>query len=135
MFGSGPARRLIATMTPDGPDMLEVIPGGQSGIPTHPQQADQLKQLWLVNDYKSLHVDLDDVLDNAAATVDLVCGNAVVTVGEQCDDGNLENGDGCNAKCQIEIPIPTVSEWGLIVMVLLLLTVGSIIFSRRRQLT
>lgn len=30
-------------------------------------------------------------------------------------------------------PIPTVSEWGLIVLMLLLLTAGTIIFARRRQ--
>ncbi len=31
-----------------------------------------------------------------------VCGDSVVAVGEQCDDGNLTTGDGCNANCQIE---------------------------------
>lgn len=27
------------------------------------------------------------------------CGNAFVEVGEQCDDGNVAGGDGCNATC------------------------------------
>ena len=31
-----------------------------------------------------------------------VCGNGYVTINEQCDDGNHDNGDGCNALCQIE---------------------------------
>jgi cysteine-rich repeat protein len=30
------------------------------------------------------------------------CGNGVLDSGEQCDDGNTKNGDGCNAICQIE---------------------------------
>lgn len=30
------------------------------------------------------------------------CGNLVVEFGEQCDDGNSFNGDGCDAFCQIE---------------------------------
>ena len=31
-----------------------------------------------------------------------VCGNAIVEVGEQCDDGNRRNGDGCDNRCQWE---------------------------------
>lgn len=30
------------------------------------------------------------------------CGSGVRGPGEQCDDGNLANGDGCDATCQIE---------------------------------
>jgi cysteine-rich repeat protein len=30
------------------------------------------------------------------------CGNGWNEAGEACDDGNQENGDGCNASCQIE---------------------------------
>jgi fibro-slime domain-containing protein len=33
----------------------------------------------------------------------LNCGNGVIDKGEQCDDGNRENGDGCNRICQIEV--------------------------------
>jgi cysteine-rich repeat protein len=31
-----------------------------------------------------------------------VCGNATVEVGEQCDDGNTANADGCSNICQLE---------------------------------
>jgi hypothetical protein len=31
-----------------------------------------------------------------------VCGNGVVEAGEQCDDGNVDNGDGCDENCDIE---------------------------------
>lgn len=31
------------------------------------------------------------------------CGNNVIEQGEQCDDGNIMPGDGCNASCQTEI--------------------------------
>ncbi len=30
------------------------------------------------------------------------CGNGMIEPPEQCDDGNTQNGDGCNANCQIE---------------------------------
>jgi len=34
------------------------------------------------------------------------CGNLLLETGEQCDDGNLDNGDGCSSTCQIETPEP-----------------------------
>lgn len=35
-----------------------------------------------------------------------VCGNGILEPGEQCDDGNVINGDGCSSTCQIEIGAP-----------------------------
>ena len=32
-----------------------------------------------------------------------MCGNAVLESGEQCDDGNVNDGDGCSALCDVEI--------------------------------
>ena len=31
-----------------------------------------------------------------------ICGDAVLEVGESCDDGNTANGDGCSSICSIE---------------------------------
>jgi len=31
-----------------------------------------------------------------------LCGNGVLNPGEQCDDGNRDDHDGCSARCQIE---------------------------------
>lgn len=62
------------------------------------------------------------------------CGDDVVDTGEACDDGNMMNGDGCSSACEVEEGvIPTVSEWGLILMTLLLLTIGKIVFQPRRS--
>lgn len=33
------------------------------------------------------------------------CGNGTVDTGEECDDGNTTNGDGCDALCQFEPPV------------------------------
>ena len=30
------------------------------------------------------------------------CGDGVVAISEQCDDGSNANGDGCSALCQVE---------------------------------
>jgi cysteine-rich repeat protein len=35
-----------------------------------------------------------------------VCGDGHVDAGEQCDDGNTTNGDGCSASCTTETPPP-----------------------------
>jgi cysteine-rich repeat protein len=39
--------------------------------------------------------------------IECVCGNGVVEPGEQCDDGNLTNGDGCSETCETEQPPST----------------------------
>ncbi|MCX4242790.1 DUF4215 domain-containing protein [Paraliomyxa miuraensis] len=33
-----------------------------------------------------------------------VCGNGLIEVGEECDDGNAFDGDGCSASCFVEAP-------------------------------
>jgi cysteine-rich repeat protein len=33
---------------------------------------------------------------------DSVCGDALVSAGEECDDGNTSNGDGCSSQCAHE---------------------------------
>ncbi len=33
-----------------------------------------------------------------------VCGNEIVEEGEECDDGNTADGDGCSSSCEIEPP-------------------------------
>ncbi len=35
-----------------------------------------------------------------------ICGNGVVAIPEECDDGNLINGDGCSSACTLEGPPP-----------------------------
>ncbi len=39
---------------------------------------------------------------DAAAVSAIRCGDLVIGPGEQCDDGNAYNGDGCSAQCQLE---------------------------------
>jgi len=112
MFSSGPARRLLATMTPGCPQVQEVIPGGENGAPGSPNGTDQLAY-WLVNANKPLPVCLSEVIANGVQTDHLSCGNGVRDPGEACDDGNTNNGDGCNSACRVSPVItclaPTVS--------------------------
>jgi penicillin amidase len=55
MFGSGPARRFVGELTSDGPDAVEVLPGGNSGQLGDPRYANQLGR-WLTNRYHPLRV-------------------------------------------------------------------------------
>ncbi len=70
----------------------------------------------------------------------IICGDGLVEGAEECDDGNLEDGDGCSSTCELdEQPtavniIPTLSQWGIIAMAVVLGIVGSV-FIRRRILT
>jgi cysteine-rich repeat protein len=41
-----------------------------------------------------------------------VCGNGIVETGEECDDGNNIDGDGCSATCTIEAGSSNSWSWG-----------------------
>ncbi|NMC69299.1 MAG: DUF4215 domain-containing protein, partial [Myxococcales bacterium] len=42
-------------------------------------------------------------LSHACAAQDTGCGNGVVEAGEECDDGNRNDFDGCSGRCFVEI--------------------------------
>ena len=44
----------------------------------------------------------EETMTTQTKVVTIVCGNGIVQTGEQCDDGNLINGDGCSSVCMIE---------------------------------
>lgn len=47
--------------------------------------------------------DLIEIKTNENDTAPIIiCGNGIVEQGEQCDDGNAVNGDGCSSQCKIE---------------------------------
>ena len=62
------------------------------------------------------------------------CGNGIVEYGEACDDGNEDETDFCLSTCQLRSSIPTVSEWGLLAMTLLVLSAGTVVLMRRRAI-
>lgn len=62
------------------------------------------------------------------------CGDGIVDApGEDCDDGNVANGDGCSASCQDEPPppVPAISGPGAVLLVVLLLATAALVLRRR----
>ena len=74
---------------------------------------------------------------------DPVCGNGIKEPGEQCDLGKANGAPGCSPKvcdcdsdCKLATDIvPAISEWGLLVMVLIGLVAGTVMFGRKRAAT
>ena len=72
------------------------------------------------------------------------CGNGIVEdPHEECDDGNLENGDGCNSKCATEaappraVPVDDVAVEVIVIIatiavLMILLAIGSIFVFRAK---
>ncbi|PIP75996.1 hypothetical protein COW86_00600, partial [Candidatus Kuenenbacteria bacterium CG22_combo_CG10-13_8_21_14_all_39_9] len=58
----------------------------------------------------------DNIFINYKPVSAPVCGNGTQETGEQCDDGNLENNDGCSPSCQIEQIEPAVIQPGDIII-------------------
>ncbi len=71
---------------------------------------------------------------NDDSDCDPVCGNGVRETGEECDDGNADEEDGCTSACMSSQPVPAVSQWGLVVLALMLLVAGKVYFGRREAL-
>jgi large repetitive protein len=47
-------------------------------------------------------ISLHGCADSSSLGVASYCGNKKVDLGEECDDGNSANRDGCSARCQLE---------------------------------
>lgn len=80
--------------------------------------------------------DCDDVGETATCDADCTtaeCGDGTLntTAGEECDDGNADPADGCNNECMLFVPIPTVSQWGVAVMLGLIMIFGTVAFRNR----
>ena len=62
------------------------------------------KETFIVHDDKSTCVCRETtVLDNGLCKVVPICGNGLFQPAnnEQCDDGNLQDSDGCSSTCNV----------------------------------
>jgi len=89
-----------------------------------------LADLWYVN----IHTDQSPggEIRGQVLRVEPVCGNSLVESGEECDDGNTSDGDGCSADCLVEGPgIPVLPEPGLMLFAVLLLGTSLLMLRHR----
>jgi penicillin amidase len=63
-YGSGPQQRIVVEMTPDGPNIWNAHPGGQSHYPDDPHFSDDA-ELWRKNEAPPLFFHEIDVVKNA----------------------------------------------------------------------
>jgi uncharacterized repeat protein (TIGR01451 family) len=52
--------------------------------------------------------EIDEIIDVGEECT--VCGNGIQEIGEECDDSNIIDGDGCSAICEIESEPPDCSN-------------------------
>ncbi len=61
-----------------------------------------------------------------------MCGNGIKEVGEQCDDGNIDDGDTCTSICQNTAPDTGPIEMLFIILLLSLGGTGYYFYRKRR---
>ncbi|UCE62123.1 MAG: hypothetical protein JSU63_10515, partial [Phycisphaerales bacterium] len=97
--------------------------------------------------------DGDVCTDNDVCTAGICTGNPIPGCGSCVDDADCDDGDACtldactDGVCQHALidsdecqgashnpEMPTVSEWGIVVTLLLLVVAGTLVFGRRETL-
>ncbi len=90
-----------------GLDTDALFPGlcaGSADLTTCVAQQVRCRMCRIVNESNSVLADCDvydDGTANSSCTIAGGCGNAVVEVGEECDDGNADNTDSCLSNCKL----------------------------------
>jgi cysteine-rich repeat protein len=54
--------------------------------------------------------DYNYTVGSGSSGTGAVCGNGIIETGEQCDDSNLVDGDGCSSSCQTETGFSCTGE-------------------------
>ncbi len=68
-----------------------------------------------VESQHEIYCEEDDDSDNSAEryfylSCGTICGNGILEEGEECEDGNNVDGDGCSAECEIEEEAPRCGD-------------------------
>jgi len=83
-------------------DSLDTNKGIRICSPDNPLCVDYYDIYCSESNYQSIEAIIGAGYCEYGTTTSVVCGNGIKETGEQCDDGNTRNGDGCSSTCIIE---------------------------------
>ena len=93
---------IIDITTPEGKNIANLY--NVHNVPLIIELDENIKPQQLIGFHKSEFIK-NWLLNKDVQTKQLsasICGNGIVEIGEQCDDGNSVNGDGCTNSCTIQ---------------------------------
>jgi cysteine-rich repeat protein len=108
---------VVPSASPGGIWALKNYPG-KVNFPTQ-EWGQPMPTFWPTYFYPCEESMIITEIEAAVIVSPIICGNGVVDPGEQCDDGNLINGDGCSSTCKWEPDIdvnPTTWDFGNVVV-------------------
>jgi cysteine-rich repeat protein len=99
-------------------------PGGKCGLLNYPFKWNFPENEWktVVQDWGPEPPPLEycmtfTEIEAAVIVSPIICGNGVADPGEECDDGNLINGDGCDDQCKIpDISVPSSVDFKQVIV-------------------
>ena len=67
-----------------------------------------------------------------------ICGDGIITVYEQCDDGNLQDGDGCDSNCRKSVIKKDYTAYiigfSVAAGIILIIVVGMCIYANKKKI-
>lgn len=99
---------------PDAADVGDTDPGDTD--PDAPADENCTNE---VDDDGDRDVDCDDsdCAEHPACATPAGCGDGALALGEECEDGNTDDGDGCSSRCELESGFVNACGDGVIVAV------------------
>src|SRR5690606_4069743 len=111
-YTAEPSTVVETPTTPDFPAQWEVTPVTVDLLDLKLQPGEALYLRFETDDASATGLHDELALDDVTIEVLAACGNGIVEADEECDDGNLDDGDGCARDCTPEGTTDTSTDDG-----------------------